>query len=122
MTTIAPPSTALPRHGAPARAAPIEQLARQLCAAGRAAAALALDDPRWAIVGPVLTSAVDAARRAAGDRGSPIGAHEAVDPVLRMRDLARAGARLAGARATSVPADAVDEVAAAARRLEELTP
>lgn len=75
---------------------PAEPLAATVAAASDVIAEVALDDPRWDTIGPLLTAFVDAARRAAGGPGSPIDADESIAPVLRLRDLARLAQRAAG--------------------------
>jgi hypothetical protein len=60
-----------------------------VAAACDAVACLPLADPRWETVGVRLTAVVDAVRRASGLSGSPIGPHETVAPVVRLRDLGR---------------------------------
>lgn len=89
----------------------LEKLGSLLASAGAAVASLELDDPSWPSVGPHLTAAVDAARRAMGDHGSPIAPAEIVAPVVRLRDLSRAAQRLPGmSEGKGVPAGALREV------------
>jgi len=64
-------------------------LSDAVAAASDAVACLPLTDLRWEQVGARLTAVVDAVRRAYGLAGSPIGSHETVAPVLRLRDLGR---------------------------------
>ncbi len=78
-------TTASPSVGADA----VHTLGEAVASASEAVAGLALTDPRWEQVGPRLTAVVDAIRRASGLAGSPIGSHETVAPVLRVRDLGR---------------------------------
>lgn len=89
-----------------------EDLGSLLASAGVAVASLGFDDPKWPTVGPRLTAAVDAARRAMGDHGSPIASAEFVAPVVRLRDLSRAAQRLPGlSEGAGVPAGTLREVA-----------
>lgn len=62
-------------------------LGAAIAAASDAVLGLSLDDPHWALVGPLLTEFVDAARRCAGTTGSSIGPEDRVAPALRLRDL-----------------------------------
>ena len=58
-----------------------------VAAACDAVVCIPLADPRWETVGVRLTAVVDAVRCATGFSGSPIGSHETVAPVVRLRDL-----------------------------------
>lgn len=71
----------------PASARAKRTLAHAITAASDAVLGLSLADPRWAVVGPLLTDVVDAVRRGAGLTGSSIGPHDDVSPALRLRDL-----------------------------------
>lgn len=112
MTTLmtAPPSAA-PSGFAAAVTAPVEELAALLSAAADSVARFDVHDDRWSVVGPALTAVVDAVRRAIGGTGSPIRPGDDVVPVLRLRDLARTGERVAGRSGDRAPATAVAEVA-----------
>lgn len=87
--------------------APAPTLAAVVAAASAAVAGLGTDDPRWSEIGPLLTACVDAARRADGQPGSPIGPDETVAPVLRLRDLARLAERSHHRGHTPATAEAV---------------
>lgn len=101
MTTTITTTRTTTRDARPATPSVVEPadfgppLAPAVATAARAAAALDLDDPRWEVVGPLLTAFVDAGRRAAGLAGSSIGSEEIVAPVLRLRDLGRLAERTA---------------------------
>lgn len=106
---IAPPK--------PPPTAPTVDLGTLIAAASDTVSRVAPDDPRWEAVGPPLTAFVDAARRAAGRGGSPIGADEAVPAVLRLRDLARV-AQMAATRRAREPVAAVAEAEDRLRSLQ----
>ncbi|MEX1161968.1 MAG: hypothetical protein WEB03_00155 [Nitriliruptor sp.] len=84
LTTSHPAVTTAPRSEGAARE---RTWGSVILTAGDAVACIPLDDARWRTVGARLTAVVDAVRRANGHPGSPIGAHETVAPVLRLRDL-----------------------------------
>lgn len=82
-------------------------LGAAVTAASDAVSQVPLDDPSWDTLGPRLTAFVDAARRAAGQPGSPIRPDEVVAPALRVRDLGRLAQRTIAAAASArfVPTD-----------------
>lgn len=90
MTTL---TIARPAHEPPSTATTAE-LREVLRAAAHVVAAIDLDDPAWADVGPELTELVNRTRAAAAALGTipsrrPLVCHgEHVAPVLRLRDLA----------------------------------
>lgn len=90
-------------------------LASAVAAASDVALLVSLHDPRWDTLGPLLTAFVDAARRTAGRAGSPIGAADAVSPVLRLRDLARLAQMTAAGPRGAIP---TAETAARLRSLQ----
>lgn len=104
MTTL---RIARPAHEPPPTATTAE-LREVLRTAAHVVAAIDLDDPAWADVGPELTGLVNRTRAAAADLGTipsrrPLVSHgEHVAPVLRLRDLAHLRRQLRdAARATT---------------------
>lgn len=91
----------LPTRSSPAATIPMVQpssgptLGAVVAAASDVAAGIPLGDPRWDVLGPLLTDVVRATRRAAGMPASPIGPNEVVPVVLRLRDLGRLAQRAA---------------------------
>lgn len=110
-TALSTPPAPTTRVEAPSRAAaPVvgRTLGSAIATASDAVIGLPLHDPRWTTVGPVLTAFVDAAWRCGGEAGSPVGAHEEVPPVLRLRDLGRLAQRTVASRGHAMATAEVD--------------